>query len=467
MSRGKNLLKNTFIYFIGTFGSKLLSFLLLPLYSVYLTQEAYGSYDLINTLVALLYPVITLMLDNAMFTFLIRPEGSDDREEIISVALKVFLSNSVIAGAIGLTINLIYPIRYMVWIIAWLISVSAYNLWIQICRGYNKPLIYSLTGIVMTTMTLLGNVVAITILKLDYKGLMMANILANFAACCFLEYHLRVIKCVNVKTANTQLKRRLLQYSIPLIPNTLSWWVINVSDRLMVTYFMGNAANGVYAMASKIPAILTIVHSIFSLAWADDILKSDDLKKTEQYANDIYNKYITAMIGLTAMLVCANRLIFEYVISGNFVESYKYTYFLYLGCFCSALSSCLGAFYGYYKKSANISIGSAVAAAVNFIINLIFIPVVGIQAAGISTFAGFLAMWLIRLYGLREIILIKITHTNKLLLLIFILLYFVHLIESLWINICLTITSMIFAAVINRDILRQGYRMIADKLSRK
>lgn len=462
MSRGKNLIKNTGIYFIGTFGSKLLSYMLLPLYANYLTQDSYGEYDLISTIIQLVYPIITLMLDNAMYTFLIHPDKYN-REEIISFAVRIFIFNSFITTGICFVISRFITIRYFGWIVAWIISVSFYNLMIQICRGYNRPPVYSASGVILTAITLVGNIVGIVVLKLDYLSLIISNVIALLSATIFLEYKLRIIRSFKILAISHELRRKLLLYSIPLIPNTVSWWVLNVSDRLMITYYIDSSANGVYAMASKIPAILTVVHSIFSLAWADDIMTSKSLEETSQYANSIYNKYISIMIGMTAVLVCGNRLIFRYAIGGNFVESYRYTYFLYLGCICSALASCLGAFYGYRKKSVNISIGSGVAAAVNVIVNFFFIPVIGVQAASISTFLGFLAMWLIRLIGLKNIVQVRVTRRNKMIFLILIPLYFTVYIETLWINILFVIGSIVFAVITNRDLMADIFGTLKNR----
>lgn len=454
MARGKNLAKNTIIYFTGTFGSKLLSFLLLPLYANYLTQSAYGDYDLINTVIQLVYPMITFMLDNAMYTFLINPDQYN-RDEIVSFALRVFLINSAVTISACAIVSRFYTIKYFPWIIAWMISVSFYNLMIQICRGYNRPPVYSASGILLTAVTLIGNIIGIAVLKLDYISLIVSNIAAHLGAGFFLEYRLHIWKSIKTEVTTLELKRKLLLYSIPLIPNTVSWWVINVSDRMMITYFMNSAANGIYAMASKIPAILTVIHSIFSLAWADDIMTSSSLEESANYANTIYNKYITAIIGITTILVCGNRLIFEYIIGGNFVEAYQYTYFLYLGCIFSALASCLGAFYGYHKKSMNISIGSAAAALINIVVNFFFIPLFGIQAAGISTCLGFLTMWIIRLIGLRDIVKIRITFFNKLLCLVFVPLYFVVYVDGMVWNLLLILVGVVFALMINYKIVRE------------
>ena len=66
---------------------------------------------------------------------------------------------------------------------------------------------------------------------------------------------------------NPDLRRQMLRYCIPLIPTAIFWWIMGVSDRYMVKWFLGGAANGIYAVAYKIPTILTILATVFMDAW--------------------------------------------------------------------------------------------------------------------------------------------------------------------------------------------------------
>lgn len=454
MSRQGMLIKQTIIYFIGSFGSKILSFLLLPIYSNYLTQTAYGNYDLINTVVQIVYPMITLMFDNAIYVFLIGEKDEENKYKVISCAEKVLLINSLVVIFVILIVNLVHPMEYAGWIIAWIISYSAYGVWSQICRGLNMSKIYSGTGVILTAITLIGNIVGLVILKLDYEALMVSNCVAYFIAIVFMETKVHALPyLLKASVRNSELWKKLFRYSLPLIPNQIGWWILNVSDRLMLTYYLGASANGVYAMACKIPTILMVFHSIFSLAWADDILSSADMKETQEYAEKVYNKYIRIMLGLTIVLMAANRFVFEYIIAGNFVEAYRYTYFLYVGCIFNALGSCLGAFYGYYKKSLNVSLSTFLAAIVNIVINLLFINKFGIEAASFSTFLGFVVMWLVRLLGLRGMVKIRISTSNKMMLLLLVPFYFTYRIEGLVPNLILICCGALLAVATNWNVV--------------
>lgn len=467
MSRGTKLIKNTATYFIGSFGSKILSFLLLPIYSYYLTTEAYGSYDLINTVVQIAYPAITLMLDNALYVYLISADNLKRKKDIISFSVRTLIGNCCITVVICLVLNRIFRIRYMGWAVLWLVSYSIFNTWSQMCRGFSRQKLFSLAGVIVTAVTLAGNIVGLVILRQDYSFLMISNCAAYMTATFFLESRLNTIHFVKEGRASLGLKMELLKYTVPLLPNQLSWWILNVSDRLMITYYLGAGANGIYAMACKIPAVLTVIHSIFSAAWSDDILSSGDIKETEGYAVKIYNKYIRLIIGVAIVLIAANKFIFQYIISGNFVEAYKYTYFLYIGFLFSSLGSLLGAFYGYFKKSLNVSLSTIAAGTVNFLINLLFLNDYGIQIASISTFAGAIVIWLIRLIGLRGLVEIHITRRNKLMFLLFIPFYFTDRIEGKWQNLILLLIGCSVALLVNLQTVKEAKDKIFLKMSNK
>lgn len=455
MSREGKLAKSTVIYFIGSFGSKILSFILLPVYANYLTTESYGQYDLVNTVIQIIYPLVTLMLDNALYVYLVGTDDQKKKEDIISFAVKILVCNGCAVVVICFLINQFFTIQHAGWIALWLLSFSVYNTWIQLCRGFNQQKLYSLTGVIVTAVILSGNILGLVVLGQDYHFLMVSNCAAYIISVIFLESRLHAIKYAKRGHPAKKLKQELLRYAVPLLPNQLSWWILNVSDRLMIVYYLGTGANGIYAMACKIPAVLNVVHSVFSAAWSDDILSSTDIKETERYAEKIYNMYIRVILGIAVVLITSNRFIFQYIIAGNFVEAYRYTYFLYVGFIFSSLGGLLGAFYGYYKKSLNVSLSTIAAAIVNFVVNLVFLNKFGIQAASISTCLGSVVIWIIRLSGLKGLVNIRVSMVNRLMFLLLVPFYFVGSVTGIVQNLVLAGAGLLVAVWINVPVIRE------------
>ena len=80
-----------------------------------------------------------------------------------------------------------------------------------------------------------------------------------------------------------QIEREMIAYSVPLILNSVSWWINNASDRYILTYFSGVAVNGIYSVAYKIPTILSTIQSIFYNAWSISAITEFDRNDTDGF----------------------------------------------------------------------------------------------------------------------------------------------------------------------------------------
>ena len=76
--KSKALINNIFIFGAGTFLTKLVQFALLPLYTIYLSTEAYATGELLNNFSELLFPILTLNIYEAVFRFAMSDEYDDD-----------------------------------------------------------------------------------------------------------------------------------------------------------------------------------------------------------------------------------------------------------------------------------------------------------------------------------------------------------------------------------------------------
>lgn len=70
-------------------------------------------------------------------------------------------------------------------------------------------------------------------------------------------------KVVSFKCIDKKILKMILKYSIPLVPNSLMWWIMAAGDKYIINYFLGDSANGIYSLALKIPQIINMVYSLF------------------------------------------------------------------------------------------------------------------------------------------------------------------------------------------------------------
>lgn len=465
MSREKTLIKNTIIYAIGNLGSKILSFFLLPLYTYCLSKSDYGYYDLITTTISLLLPIISFQLNDGMYRYLLSAKSEKEKKEVFTNAFTIIILNLLIFNIIYyLVVNHFYNIKYSNLIIL-LIDISIISsLLSQAIRGLKYNFQYALSGLINTFAGLILNIFFIIYLKKHVDGLLLANILSNSCVLIYLIF-LKIFRYFDINLIRKKLSKKMILFSIPLIPNVVSWWIMNVSDRFLLKHYMGVDANGLYAVANKFPSLLTVLNSLFYLAWQESAITEYNSLDRDKYYSKVFDSLSKFMLSSIIVLLPLTKLMLKVMVANKFREATLYIPFLYMGTVFSLFSWFYGTGYLSSEHTFGAFSSSVFGAGVNIIINIILIPKIGIQAASLSTMLAFLAMWLIRVYQTKKFYSIKIKKKTFSLLMIlvstFIILYYIN-------NIVIDISSVLCASIIfiisNIELIRIGFKYIKSKI---
>jgi len=399
MGRANVILKNSFIYAIGTFGAKALSFLLLPIYTFYLSKKDLGIYDVLLTSISLFVPVVSLQLGYANYRWLL--SCSNDKSKMQSAVSNstVLILISVIFSLILFTIAFLFiSVDYPIYFLLLLIVSALYAYGQQSLRGLGKNKLYAVVGILYVILLLAFNVLFLICWKWKIEGLLIATILANLIATIYIFIKAKWYKYFNIKLLNIKEMMSMLRYSWPLIPNTISWWLINASDKYIILYYMGTSYNGIYAVSNRIPAVILIVNSIFTLAWQDQILSGkNDYTKEEMSNNSIMlKKFIVLELCFTLVLIALSKFIIKYFIADSFMEAWKYIPLLSVGVAYMAFSSVIGAAYLKMKNTTGVFTTSLIGGILNVLISILLMKKIGLYAPALGTFASFLLIFIIR-----------------------------------------------------------------------
>lgn len=451
--RNKALFIGTIIYAIGNFGTKFLSFLIVPLYTYYISPADMGDYDILCTTVNLLTPLITMQISDAAFRWMI-----SDRKNVlscVSATYKLIFVNGLITIGIILAVNFFIPITYCYYFIAILILGRILGSMQKLLRGLKNQKLFALSGVVYTAVFLFLNLLLVCVFKMGVVALLWSTIIANIVAIAFVLILEKDLRKFDIKTKHFNLQKQLLRYSIPLVPSTLNWWVMSASNRYFIRYFMSNAANGIFAVANKFPSILSTVFLMFNNSWTDMALaESGNKDDSSEYYSKIFEKLYVFSFTSLFILVPATKLVTQWILSTDYKEASIYIAFLYLGTVFQAFSS----FYsvGYLKRKATVGAAatSIYGALVNVIVNLFFIKYIGLHAASISTFLGFFVMWIIRMIQTRESLPIRI---NKVLFSALFLIGLGICLISIWssvmLDLILCFVGLLLFVLINREMI--------------
>lgn len=397
-SRLKELLVGTGIYGIGTFGQKILMFLMVPLYTYYLQTSEMGVYDIIISATSILIPIITLQISDAVYRWLIR-ENVEVKAFLRVTYVFLFISSCIVLMILAV-VNALVNIPYFYYFIGVLFSSVLFQTCQKIVRGLGRQWLFALSGIVYTIVFLALNIIQLVAFKMGVEALFVSFILANVVGTItifILENKMRV----NVfKKVDFSTLKDLLQYSVPLIPNYLSWWIVDMSDKYVVLWFLGLEFNGVLAIVYKFPAILQSIYSVFLNSWQDFSVST--MEAIGDFSSSVFKVlYRISFMGLWAIIPITKVFVWL-----SMADDYKvacdYIPFYYLGAIFQAFCSFYGVGYLRSKKTKGAFYSSVYGAVVNIIINVILIKFIGLHAAAISTFVSFLVMWLVRVKHNKE-----------------------------------------------------------------
>ena len=402
--RYTKLFSNTMLFAISSFSSKAMVFLLMPLYTRVLTDAQYGATDLITTTSNLIAPFVMLSINEAIIRF--GMDRSANKKEVFSVGLKTVLTGFAIfclLVPILLSIKMLSP--YTLLIYFYVLWAALRNITAQFVRAIGLVRLFAFDGFLTTLTTILFNITFLLAFKWGVTGYVLSIILSNVCSVFFLFAVARLSTYVDLGAVNRKLRKEMLRYSIPLIPTTMFWWITTASDRYFVTYYCGEAANGLYSAAHKLPALLTLVSAVFYQAWQISAVKeAGQGKRTTQFYSNIFSSYSTVLFLAASGVIMVCQPLISVWLSKNFYEAWRYVPFLVTAEIFSSLLTFMGSFYMVFKKNATVPLAIAVGAVANIILNYYFVPAHGPMGAAMATVCAYLLAYLIRAVDIRRLV---------------------------------------------------------------
>lgn len=408
MNQKKQLMKNTIIIAIGKLSTQIISYLLLPLYTSQLDPSEYGNYDFICTLSIFLCPIITLLMEESMFRYLIDADSKVQRKKIITQTIIYTFFGTVlftIIAALIMGFETDYTPMYITAIITFVISNILIGLSNALSRGLGKIKLYSVSNFILGISTIILNIVFILALNAGAEGLLWANTIANAFTAIVILAILKLPKYIG--KIDKPLMKDMIKYSIPLVPNSISWSIINMSDRIILTQMVSSAANGIYAMANKFPNIINVLYGYFYTAWKESAAKIVKENNKNQYYNSIYHDAKRFLYAVTICLIAVMPFVFPIFINEAYDEAYVYIPIVMIATYYSNLSSFYGGIFSAYKDTKIMGTTTIVAAVINLVIDLLLVNTLKIYAACFSTLIANLIVYFYRKKKLKKYLKLK------------------------------------------------------------
>lgn len=469
MNREKSLVKNTIIITIGKICTQLITFFLLPVYTALLTTEEYGTVDLLNTLVSLCIPIVTFQIEQALFRRLI--DNRNNNKEIKNTITTTLVTVSIQSIFYILIFIIIAPFvhnQYKYFLATNVIASIFSSLMLQISRGLGDNKKYAIGSFITALTTVLLNIVFIVVFRWGAYGMLTATLIGNILCIVYIFMIKKIYKYINIKTYSKGLLKKLWKYSLPLIPNAISWWVFNSSDRLIVSYVLGVGQNGILSAAYKFSSVYITMYNIFNMTWTESASLHINDEDSSQFFSGIINTILKLFTAICFGIISCMWFVFPIMINVKFNDAYNQIPILMLSSLFNVVVGLISVIYIAKKDTKAVAKTSIWAAIINLVVNLALIKFIGLYAASISTLAAYSIMSIIRLIDVKKYI--KIRLDKKFIvsaILIGLILFATYYINNLYLNIGVMLLVIIYAIVINAKSINSIIDMVKGKFLKK
>ena len=400
-SRYKSLLKDTLVFALGNLGTKLILFLMVPLYTNYMSDAEYGIADLVFTVAQLMAPFISVVIFDAVVRFGL--SDSERKEDVILVGAVVWLFSLVFGLILTPFIGLYRTLAEWKWYLyIYVISNIADSIGYSCLIAEGKKKAYALLSVLQTGLMASLNVYFLVFRSMGIRGYLLAYVLSEIAVDACLFFVADIARTLRKARFDRELFGRMLLFSAPLILNNVSWWVIQSSDKVMVEAMVSAAALGIYTAAAKIPALINVMVSIFQQAWGISAVKEFESTNDRAYYSTVLRYLFIFIAGACICLVAVMKIFMSHYVGRDFLDAWHYVPLLLVSAVFAGVAGYFGSMYSAIKRSVNNMLSTAAAAAVNIIVNFIFIPRLGIWGAVIGTLCAYITIAFVRLFDVKR-----------------------------------------------------------------
>lgn len=402
----KRLFSDTLAFTISNFASKILVFLLIPLYTSVLSTNEYGVADLITNTVNVLYPVLTLSVMEATLRFAFDSDVS--RDEVLCNSILVILISE---GFIGLCSFFVGGLSqtlaaYWGWFAVIFFGHNLHQVLSQYSKGIGKTKVFAISGVVQTVTIIVCNIVGLLVLKWGLTAYLF-SIAAGYFITSFYIVTAANIR-VKVIRINWKLLREMLKFSIPMIPTIVAWWISTSADKYIIIGYLGLAMSGIYSVSYKIPSIMTMFTNIFTSAWTISAIENVNEKDNSQFQKTVYDLFNAANVLACGVLILLCKLLARFLFAKEFFEAWHCVPMLLLAYVFAGMGGFMASSFRAVKYTKGLFSSTIAGALANIVLNFFFIKMFGIMGAAFTTMIGFAVTFYIRSHTMQRIVNIKI-----------------------------------------------------------
>ena len=402
--------KTSGIYFFGTVLAKLVTMLLLRVYTEYIPAEDMGTYNVSINYVTFLCSVLYLDIWSGILRYFYDYHTPEGQKKPINSGFAIFVISTADYTVILVVFGQFVTVRYLPLIYLYGLMMNLQNLLGYVARAYGKNVLYASAGLLNSFVTAALNVVLIVGLHMDYSALYLAGCVGYLSNILLVGAGVKIWTLIRPSAFEKPLFVRMLRFSLPLCVNSAAYWFLTSYNSVAVSRMMGMEANGLYAVAIRFGSFISLFTSCFTMAWQEvSYAKEAESKESlSQFYSSAVNAYLRFMGMGAAILLPFIWLIFPLMIADGYSEARNMVPLYILATIASSVSGFLGNIFTAMKKNGLLFYTTVAGSAVNILGVHFLIPRFGVQGASAALFLGFLTIIVFRILLLWNEVSIRI-----------------------------------------------------------
>lgn len=315
-----NFLRTSAIFFVGSILSKIIIFIMLPIYTKYLLTDEYGYFDVSNTYITIITWVVFLELSPAIVKFLLKNENDEFRNEVISSCALIFIVSFVIYFFVGVILHSVMNILYLWYIFFYGLTNVVRGEFETYTRGYGDNVSYAVGGLINTTITTVLNLVMIVYFQIGVVSLYIAPCIGNILQIVFLNGRHNFVRYLIRLPKNFKIAKDIVMFGVPTTLNLVMYWFLIGYGVTEVSRCLDLSQNGVYAVGTKFGSVVNLVTMCFLFAWQEISYRRKKKNDTLFYTCACEGYLLFLSLGVFFLLPLC-RFLFPYLVDDSYSEA--------------------------------------------------------------------------------------------------------------------------------------------------
>lgn len=396
VSKARLFIENFLVYGFGGVISKIVPLIMVPIIARLMPNSTYfGISDMSNTIISFASALAVIGMYDAMYRMFFEKDDDLYKKTVCSTAITFTLLTSFVVFVLMIVLREQLAkwflgdnaLAYVIYLSAIATLVSATNSIIAApTRMQNKRKVFLITN---TISPILSYGISVPLLLNGYYviALPLAGVISGLTM--EITFYLLNHKWFDPKLFDKRLLKQLLIIAVPLFPNFLIYWIFHSSDRLMITALMNIGMEGIYSVGSKLGSASQLIYTAFAGGW--QYFAFSTMKEENQVgSNSRIFEYLGVISFIATVFICSfSHSIYKLLFVGEYVSGYIIAPYLFLAPLLQMLFQVACNQFLVIKKTwpnMFILLGGAI---LNILLNLVLIPVIGIEGASIATLVGY------------------------------------------------------------------------------